>query len=152
MKEAIQVLPPSWCGNICRNSMSEKCLEHCALKRDCSCFEPRSDMGLSAMPRFPLEETRNMTREEKFTAVTVYLTKVVDYLNGIEEEPKPPMSRRIVPITKFTERKVVTTVAGILQSSLSGLEGLDVNKIDHQTSENPVPLSTTEIAISEGSE
>jgi hypothetical protein len=37
------------------------------------------------MPRFP--ETKNMTKEERLTSVTVYLSKVVDHLQGVPNEP-----------------------------------------------------------------
>jgi len=80
-------LPPAWCGAICRNAMNEICVEDCAIKRDCSAFEPNPNLKLGDMPRFP--ETRDMTREEKFTSVTVYLSKVVDHLQGVENEPFP---------------------------------------------------------------
>ena len=36
------------------------------------------------MPRFP--ETNGMTKEEKFTSVTIYLSKVIDHLQGNESE------------------------------------------------------------------
>ena len=47
------------------------------------------------MPRFP--KTDGMTREEKFTSVTIYLAKVVDHLQGNEDEPKiyPPVRENI---------------------------------------------------------
>jgi len=38
------------------------------------------------MPRFPLKESEAMTKEERFTAVTVYLAKVVDILQGVDDE------------------------------------------------------------------
>jgi hypothetical protein len=79
-------LPPAWCGAICRNSMNEICVEHCAAKRDCSAFEPKQDLKLADMPRFPLNDSAEMTKEEKFTSVTVYLAKVVDHLQGNEDE------------------------------------------------------------------
>ena len=63
--------------------MGEVCIEHCAIKRDCSAFEPKPNLRLSDMPRFP--ETRNMTKEEKFTSVTVYLAAVVDELKGVQQ-------------------------------------------------------------------
>ena len=80
-------LPPAWCGKICRNSMNEVCVEHCAIKRDCSAFEPVLNLKLSDMPRFP--QTDEMTKEEKFTSVTIYLAKVVDHLQGVEDETPP---------------------------------------------------------------
>ena len=77
-------LPPAWCGAICRNAMNEICIEHCALKRDCSAFEPKPNLKLIDMPSFPLSESAEMTKEEKFTSVTIYLSKVVDHLQGRE--------------------------------------------------------------------
>ncbi len=82
MKEA---LPPPWCSQICRNSMQDVCIESCAVRRDCSRFEVKKDLKLSDMPAFP--KTDGMTREERFTAVTVYLAKVVDQLQGRDNEP-----------------------------------------------------------------
>lgn len=88
--EGIQ-LPPAWCSGICRNAMSEICMEHCAIKRDTSAFEPRPNLQLSDMPRFP--KTEGMTKEEKFTSVTVYLAAVVDEIQGVVHEPRIPIRR-----------------------------------------------------------
>ena len=77
-------MPPTWCSGICRNAMNEICMEHCAIKRDCSAFEPKPDLKLIDMPSFPLIESAEMTKEEKFTSVTIYLSKVVDHLQGYE--------------------------------------------------------------------
>ena len=38
------------------------------------------------MPRFPLNASQGMTKEEKFTSVTIYLAKVVDHLQGVDDE------------------------------------------------------------------
>ena len=76
------ILPPVWCGALCRNSMNEVCLEHCAIERDCSGFDPKPNLKLIDMPQFP--KTDGMTREEKFTSVTIYLAKVVDHLKGTD--------------------------------------------------------------------
>lgn len=87
-------LPPSWCGSICSNAMNEICVESCAVKRDCSAFEVKPELKLGDMPRFPLPESANMTKEERFTSVTVYLAKVVDHLQGVEDEPDSLPIRR----------------------------------------------------------
>ena len=49
------------------------------------------------MPRFPLQHSAEMTKDEKFTAVSIYLAKVVDHLQGNEDEPKiyPPLRTNI---------------------------------------------------------
>jgi hypothetical protein len=80
MKEII--LPPVWCASICRNATNDICVEHCAIKRDCSGFEPK-DFNFTDMPRFP--RTNGKTKEEKFAIVAIYLAKVVDYLKGVED-------------------------------------------------------------------
>jgi hypothetical protein len=82
--EGVQ-LPPTWCSSLCRNAMNEICIESCALKRDCSAFEEKPNLSLRDMPRFP--ETGYMTKEEKFTSVTIYLSKVIDHLQGNEALP-----------------------------------------------------------------
>ena len=84
-------LPPTWCSGICRNAMNEICIEHCAIKRDCSAFEPAKSLKLIDMPKFP--NTANMTREEKFTSVTIYLAKIVDHLQGEPDEYIYPIRR-----------------------------------------------------------
>ncbi len=64
--------------------MNEVCIEDCAIKRDCSAFDLKPNLKLIDMPRFPLEESGSMTKEEKFTVVTVYLAKMIDHLQGRE--------------------------------------------------------------------
>ena len=80
--------------------MNEVCVENCAIKRDCSAFEEKPNLKLSDMPHFPLKESAGMTKEERFTSVTIYLAKVVDHLQGKEDVPETfvgqaPRSRRI---------------------------------------------------------
>jgi hypothetical protein len=77
-------LPPIWCSGLCRNAMNEICIESCAIKRDCSAFEPKPNLKLLDMPSFPLNESAQMTKEERFTSVIVYLSKVIDHLQGKE--------------------------------------------------------------------
>jgi hypothetical protein len=72
--------------------MNDLCIEECAIKRDCSHFQPRPDLKLEDMPRFP--KTQGMTREEKFTSVAIYLSKVVDHLQGVPYEHATFVTRR----------------------------------------------------------
>jgi hypothetical protein len=83
--EGVQ-MPPTWCSGLCRNAMNEICVESCAVRRDCSAFDPKPGLDLADMPPFPLEESGSMTKEEKFTSVTIYLSKVVDHLQGRKNE------------------------------------------------------------------
>ena len=83
--------------------MNEICIEHCAAKRDCSAFEPKPNLKLTDMPRFPLNESANMTKEEKFTSVTVYLATVVDHLQGNEEPVIPYRAARASIVGQIVE-------------------------------------------------
>jgi hypothetical protein len=105
--EGVQ-MPPTWCSGLCRNAMNEICIEHCAVKRDCSAFEPKPDLELEDMPRFP--ETKDMTKEEKYTSVTIYLSKVVDHLQGHESAQHLPT----LPIAESVQK--AKTIAEITKS------------------------------------
>src|SRR5215216_523840 len=123
-------LPPPWCGAICRNAMSEVCIEHCAIKRDCSGFDPKPNIKLDDMPRFP--NTEAMTRDEKFTSVTIYLSKVVDHLKGIEDVPQPLIFHRASPAVSID--KAIEKIAAVLYGSQNDM-----------TETNPNPLVGSEI-------
>jgi hypothetical protein len=111
-EEVVQYLPPVWCSSICRNAMNEICVEQCAIKRDCSGFEPKPDLRLSDMPHFPLTESANMTKEERFTSVTVYLAKVVDHLQGRDAELYPLPLPRALYSPDPRKAKTVAEIAG----------------------------------------
>jgi hypothetical protein len=51
-------------------------------------------VNLIDMPRFPIDQIGEMTREEKFASVAVYIAKTVDYLKGVQDEPNYPPLRR----------------------------------------------------------
>ena len=87
-------MPPTWCSGICRNAMNEICIEECAVKRDCSGFELKPGINLIDMPRFPIDEIGEMTKEEKFTSVAVYVAKTVDHLKGVQDESTTRPLRR----------------------------------------------------------
>jgi len=96
--------------------MNEVCIERCALRRDCSTFEPKENLKLIDMPKFP--ETSGMSREERFTSVSIYLAKVVDHLQGVEDErntyvirgPNPDSSRSST-IPKMSKSKIYYLVS-----------------------------------------
>ena len=64
--------------------MSEGCVDRCAPKRDMSFFDEKSGLILEDLPRFPIREQENMTKQEKYMSVVVYLSKVVDHLQGVD--------------------------------------------------------------------
>jgi hypothetical protein len=138
-QEKVVHLPPVWCGSICRNAMSEVCIEHCAIKRDCSNFNPKPNLKLDDMPRFPIRASASMTKEEKFTSVAVYLAKVVDHLKGVEDPEQFNFRRPSRPVTVY-ERKAVAEVAASLHSLQKDLQSEDANKTESQltqASSNP---------------
>lgn len=87
-------LPPQWCSAICRNAMNEICVEHCAITKDMSGFDPKPDVSLLDLSRFPLNDVDDMTKEEKFKVVAIYLSKIVDYLQGNKNEDTTITFRR----------------------------------------------------------
>ena len=134
-EEVVQYVPPAWCGAICRNAMNEICIEACAVKRDCSAFEEKPNLKLVDMPRFP--KTEGMTREEKFTSVTVYLAKVVDHLKGIEDEPRPLIFPRALHSVSID--KTITGIAAGLQGSQN-----DMTKTNPNPSVGPEIITSKE--------
>ena len=115
MKEVLH-LPPVWCSQICRNAMNEICVENCAIKRDCSGFEEKPNLKLADLPRFP--KTNGMSREEKFTSVTVYLAKVVDHLTGVEDEKRTVVIRPPVKPEIIVKPKAIAEVAEAVKQTL----------------------------------
>lgn len=102
--------------------MNEICIEHCAVKRDCSAFEPKPNLKLSDMPRFHLNDSAEMTKEEKFTSVTVYLAKVVDHLQGNEDEA-PVIFPRASRASINAEIREVASSLKDLQKEMVGANG-----------------------------
>ena len=120
-------LPPAWCGSICRNAMSEICVESCAIKRDCSAFEPKRNLKLADMPSFPLKESADMTKEERFSAVAIYLSKIVDHLQGREDEPRiyPPVRSDI-----YASQRNLLSDSLAIKDLLAGIQIVDPAKGD----------------------
>ena len=118
-------LPPPWCSAICRNAMSEICIEQCAINRDCSGFVPKPNLKLGDMPRFP--KTEGMSREEKFTSVTIYLSKVVDHFQGIEDEPQHLIFPRASQAVRIG--KTIAEVAAGLQGSQNDMTETNSNPL-----------------------
>ena len=106
-------LPPAWCGAICRNAMNDVCVEHCAVKRDCSFFDEKPNLKITDLPRFP--DTRGKTKEEKFTLVTVYLAKVVDHLQGTENVKQSLNGSKGLQTKSTDKGKAIVEVAAVLE-------------------------------------
>jgi hypothetical protein len=116
-------LPPSWCSFLCRNAMNERCIEDCAPNRNCSGFELKPGINLIDMPRFPSEQIGQMTKEEKLTAVTVYIAKTVDHLKGIERQEHNLPLPQALPKEKV--RETIKDVASGLAESVKSMESDD---------------------------
>lgn len=86
--EAIEfAMPPPWCSGICRNAMNDLCVTSCAIKRDCSEFEVKTDLNLEDMPPMP-DQSQLETPAEKFTCLYIYTQRMVDHLKGVTHEPR----------------------------------------------------------------
>ena len=80
---------------------------------------PKPDLKLSDMSRFPLRESATMSREEKFTSVSIYLAKVVDHLNGIEDEHRSTVIRQPALRVVVKPKEVAEVVANIIEAMAS---------------------------------
>jgi hypothetical protein len=82
-------LPPPWCSKICKNSMSDVCVEDCAVERRCKNFDV-NNITFHDLSSYPVSVFKEMTKEEKAISLAVYVSKIVEYLKGGEDEhPKP---------------------------------------------------------------
>jgi hypothetical protein len=59
--------------------MNEYCIDRCAPGRDADWFQPKPGLKLEDLPTFHPED---MTRFEKLESVVIYLSKVIDHLQG----------------------------------------------------------------------
>jgi hypothetical protein len=81
--ELALAFPPAWCSLACKNSLSDKCLESCALKRDGSWFDPRPDVTITDLPRFPLKAfVEEMGPRERTLAIGLYTALLADQAQG----------------------------------------------------------------------
>ena len=124
MERDVQVLPPPWCSSICKNSMNDFCVEGCAIRRDTSHFEPADGVTLNDLPKFPLLEAKHMKPAEKFTAVAVYLSKLVEHAKGEDYElPAPirphPYHSRTSRVSEDQQKQVVLHGAEEITSVIS---------------------------------
>jgi len=94
--------------------MNEICIESCNPKGDCSGFEVKPNLTLDDMPPFP--ETKDMSKEEKFTSVTIYLSKVIDHLQGIEDERYGSFFPKAERKVSTHESKAIMEVTATIQS------------------------------------
>jgi hypothetical protein len=97
--------------------MNERCIEECAKRRDCSGFELKPGVNLIDLPRFPIDQIGEMTKEEKFTSVAIYLAKTVDHLKGVTDDADSKFAR---------QRNTNTRRRSPLSSHLSFKDILDI--------------------------
>lgn len=71
--------PPNWCQKLCSNAFSDVCIEDCATNRDCSRFSLKQ-IPLEKLPEYPIGEMKDMTKEEKFVSVAIYVAKLTEGL------------------------------------------------------------------------
>jgi hypothetical protein len=80
--------------------MNDLCVEDCAIKRDCSHFKPKR-IPLDELPPYPEDQARQMSRDEKYTAVSFYISRFVDHLQGRENGRDNDYSRSGVVFEAF---------------------------------------------------
>ena len=76
-------LPPIWCSGICKNSMSDVCVEYCAVERNCEHFKVKP-FEFDDLPPYPVEEFKKMTKQEKSYSLMIYTAKLTEKLQENE--------------------------------------------------------------------
>ena len=80
-EEVVSGYPPAWCSAICYNSLSNLCIEDCAIAKDCRHFKLKRGIQLEQLARFPLEEFLNeMPPHARQIVIGIYMSKISDYL------------------------------------------------------------------------
>lgn len=121
-------LPKPYCASICRNSMTDLCLESCALERKGRWFELRKDLSIADMPRFPIDEFVNdMTADERKIILGSYTAKLVDQAQGVIYESRFVQRPRIndprsQPISKDQQKQDLLPLQSEEVSPLSSTE------------------------------
>src|SRR5687768_9428728 len=101
--------PPAWCSRACKNALSDKCMEGCAVKRDGSWFDPRPDVIIVDLPRFPLKEfVEVMGAKERTLAIGLYTALMADQAQGRQHSAVQRRKRRaayepVVPTQSETQ-------------------------------------------------
>lgn len=81
--DVTMAFPPAWCSRACKNALSDKCLEGCAIRRDGSWFDPRQDVAIADLPRFPLRAfVEDMGPKERTLAIGLYTALIADQAQG----------------------------------------------------------------------
>ena len=74
---------PTWCSKFCKNSLSDVCVEDCAVTRKMTNFKIKPDYDL---PPYPLGDFEDMTKEEKGFSLAIYVAKLTEGNNEYNNE------------------------------------------------------------------
>lgn len=84
-------LPPSRACSICRNRMSEGCLNGCSTSEDYYYFEPDMTKSLDSLPTLTFGEYMHLPGKMKGKWLFVIQTKIIEWMKGEQNEYKPPL-------------------------------------------------------------
>ena len=82
-------MPPSRACGICRNRLSEVCVEVCTPAGDYKDFDPDMGRQLDTFPKLTYAEYMELCGSMKGKWLYVMQTKIMDALNGEDREPRP---------------------------------------------------------------
>jgi hypothetical protein len=68
---------PTWCSAFCKNSLSDVCVEDCAVSRKMTSFRFKP-IEFDDIPPYPIEEFACMTKEEKAISLAIYTAKITE--------------------------------------------------------------------------
>jgi hypothetical protein len=74
---------PTWCSKFCKNSLSDVCIEDCAVLRKMEHFKFRP-IAFDDLPSYPIEHFNTMTKEEKAYSLAIYITKLTEKIQEVD--------------------------------------------------------------------
>lgn len=85
--ERLNQLPKYQICRVCRNNLNQGCVEQCMPKDDLSWFEFKSGTNLEDLPPLSMMEySKEMSNNVKKVILGVYISKIVDHLQGRRDE------------------------------------------------------------------
>lgn len=87
-RRANKYIVPDWCKGICSNAGEVPCVYDCAKERDGRYFLAKPDLTLEDISPFPHYQWRiDTSPKERQIIAGLYLSKIVEKLTGIPEDP-----------------------------------------------------------------
>lgn len=92
--EVTKAFPSPWCSKACVHSLSDICMEDCAVARDARHFTPKKIFSIWDAARYPAEQVADMSPKEARAMFSFYLGLVINEVLGVTHDKYTPNPRR----------------------------------------------------------